>query len=129
MVLGDERRRLGLAVYGLEGAAEARDGVADQFGARPSSRPRPRPSTDDRSNGCWSWHSIIATSMVGTPRIAVTFSRSIRCSTAAGSNTLTRKIGQPAWSAPSVIIPQPLVWNIGMKFAHTESGPIPTRCA
>ena len=71
----------------------------------------------------------MATSMVGTPRIAVTFSRSIRRSTAAGSNTLTRNTRQPAWSAPSVIIPQPLVWNIGMKFAHTESGPIPTRCA
>ena len=48
---------------------------------------------------------------------------------AAGSNSLTRYIAQPVWSAPSVISPQPLVWNIGMKFAQTESGRVPDRMA
>ena len=65
--------------------------------------------------------------MVGTPPIMPMRSSSISRLTAKGSNWRTSTIGMRFCIVPSVMRPQPEVWNIGMGLSATSPGTTPAR--
>lgn len=67
--------------------------------------------------------------MVGTPRMMSAVNAASWSSTTSGLNRLTRTIRQPACKHPSVTMPQPEVWNMGMMLTHVVSLVAPHRVA